>query len=129
MTTCTAARHGTGRAYRNAKCRCPEVVEAMRAQWRRRNRRRQTTPRVGKPPPSGRRGYITDPDEYDHAAVLRTILGDKTLRLAPAERAEVAARLTARGWTAREIAAHVGCTERTVVRWRALAARATGRAA
>lgn len=120
MDTCTAVRHGTERAYRDHKCRCPEAIAMMRARWADRNQKRRGR-RVRRPagaPPSGWRGWTLNPDDYDHVAVLRAVLGDRRIRLAPAEKVEVVERLTARGWSAQQVAEHMGCSGRTVVRWR-----------
>lgn len=103
MPTCTATRHGTERAYRDHKCRCPGTLDLMCARWAERNRHRRTQRR----------------HNYDHVAVLRAILGDRTLRLTVRERGEAVRQLTQRAWTARRIAEHLGCSVRTVENWRA----------
>ncbi len=115
--TCTATKHGTERAHRYHHCRCPEVVAMMHARWAERHRRKmdRRQPAVRRGP---MRGWLKGSRSYDHVAVLRAVLGDKTIRLSGPEKLDVARRLGDRGWTARRIAEHVGVSRRTVERWR-----------
>lgn len=54
---------------------------------------------------------------FDEIAVERA-MHDASVRLRPAERAEVVRRLTRAGLSAAQIAQRVGVTDRSVVRWR-----------
>ncbi len=100
--TCTATRHGTTvHAYKKG-CRCPAAKAAKAAEDRRWPSRR---------PPLG--GHI------DPVAVARACLGDRTIRLTPAERTAAVEHLTAKGRSRAWIAVQLGIAERTVARHRA----------
>lgn len=93
---CSAPLHGTWPAYRRHGCRCPDIVQRVRASRR-----------------THRRPIFIDP-----IAVERTIAGEP-LPLNLAERREAIARLDAARLSASAIAAKLGIAERTVVRHRA----------
>ncbi|MFC8272336.1 helix-turn-helix domain-containing protein [Streptomyces sp. NPDC057271] len=60
-------------------------------------------------------GVLAAPDE---SAVERAVRGDKPPRLTPRERLAAVSRLDRRGLSARQVAEHIGCTQRTVHRIR-----------
>ena len=96
--TCTATRHaGTAYAYRHG-CRCPAAKAAKAAEHRRWPRTTKTV---------------------DVVAVNRACLGDRHVRLSPAERAVAVHHLTAKGRSRRWIADQLGISPRTVARHRA----------
>lgn len=103
---CSNDVHGdTKRAYR-AGCRCPEAVEAVRTNWRRRRARGFLL-----------RGPKSRDPIVDEIAVERACNGDP-VTLTVAERAEAVRLMTAKGMTARQIAERLRMAERTVVRYR-----------
>ncbi len=102
--TCPAKIHNTLWAYRKHRCRCPAARAAKAAEHQRRRHRTAPPPR-------------TTPT-VDPVAVARACLGDRTIRLIPAEREQAIQALTAKGRSARWIAVQLGCATRTVVRHR-----------
>ncbi len=107
MTECTATVHNpTPWTYKHYRCRCPETVAAMRRAWHRTQVRGQ----------SHRLNRSRDP-HIDEIAVERVMRGD-WVPLTPAERREVALRLTAQGWPAGRIAQQLRVAQRSVVRYR-----------
>lgn len=60
-----------------------------------------------------------DPEAVDDTAVQRAIDGEKAIGLSRVERMEAARVLTEQGVIAKDIAARLGVTSRTIVRWRA----------
>jgi hypothetical protein len=113
---CTAPWHDSWTAYRNG-CRCPGIVERVRAA----QRRWRAGQRVGStvPPRIGPRN--AQPDEV---AVLRVITGER-MPLTTADRNAAIDTLDARGWSAARIARQIGCAQRTVVRRRTARANET----
>jgi DNA-binding NarL/FixJ family response regulator len=89
-------------------CHCPAATSTPT----RRSQRRYIPGRI-----TNRAGSRTEP--VDEIAIDRAVSGDTSIRLIPAERAAAVARLDRRGWSAARIAEHLGCTQRTVTRWRA----------
>jgi DNA-binding NarL/FixJ family response regulator len=104
-TSCSTRRHGLG-AY-EAGCRCPEVVEQMRARWRERSRR---LPR-GSHRPGPKPGF-------DPIAVELASFGDRR-PLSTAELHAAVEQLSRRGLSLAEVARRLGASTRTVARHRA----------
>lgn len=107
--TCTAGIHGTLYAYRAHRCRCPAARGAKAAEHQRALQRHG-------PRPQSSQSAAAD---VDPVAVARACLGDRTIRLTPAERAAAVQRLTAKGRSRAWIAAQLGIHRRTVARHRA----------
>ncbi|MBB2956815.1 helix-turn-helix domain-containing protein [Pseudoclavibacter helvolus] len=63
------------------------------------------------------RAEVATSKPLDHAAIALALAGDP-VRLMPAERRECVRLLTERDWSAEQIAEHLGCASRTVVRIR-----------
>lgn len=57
-------------------------------------------------------------DDVDWVAVERAVAGDRTISLTPAECADAVRRLNRRGWSDNQIAAQLGLSDRTVLRYR-----------
>lgn len=104
--TCRAVRHDTTTAYRRYGCRCPEAVERVRKNWRRKYK-------------PGTRHISRLLGDVDEVAVYRTVLGE-SMALTVRERRAVADRMTELGYTARQIGERLGITARTVQRYRAI---------
>jgi hypothetical protein len=124
---CTAIRHGSTRyAYTAFGCRCPAAVAAMRVA-----RKRHETSRGSRYQPTGRRaGWSNTNDPHvDPVAVARACLGDRGVRLTPAERTAAVARLSAGGWSIVRTAQQLGISDQAVLRHRAKLAAATERRA
>ena len=106
---CTATKHGSVTAYREYRCRCPEVYDVMRPRWRRHHKTR-----------SARRyaDRAANGPVIDEIAVERACDGDP-VHLTPAERAKAVALLDAKHVPTPEIARRLRVTQRTVQRRRA----------
>ena len=111
-TSCMAKRHGTVTAYRQAGCRCPEVVEKIK-RYRRIESARVKAQRQGlyRPKRQSRDLHV------DEIAVERATHGDK-VELTIRERALAVRKLTKRGMWASQIAVLLGISVRTVTRYR-----------
>lgn len=109
---CLAGLHDTLWAYREHSCRCPAAVEANTERHRRANRRRH--PLRGTRPP-GRRSIGADVDAGRVAEALAGLHVD----LNAAELAAAIDQYDRGGRSAADVARHLGCTTRTVVRHRA----------
>ena len=118
MSVCTAGQHGTEWAVRKYRCRCPEAVAARRDRDQRRRRiRRQSDPRGRYANRYGHQGRTSPPP--DPVAVERAAAGDRPVVLSKAERDAAIDLLDRLGLPAREVAARLGMTIRTVQRRRA----------
>lgn len=108
---CTATVHRPTRwSYVKYRCRCPETVAVMRADRREREQLyRRRTPNL--------RARKRHSDYIDEIAVERACYGD-VVELTVEERREAVRRLIARGLSARQVAARLGVTSRTVNRAR-----------
>src|SRR6266498_3744143 len=113
---CSAGTHGdTWWYYTRYGCRCPTAVNAAKTLWREASAARHRRAADGAPCPeamSKRRLPDVDP-----VSVERACAGQPHL-LTVAERAQAVALLTRLGLSARQIAARLGVSERTVVRHR-----------
>lgn len=112
---CTATRHGNIYAYKSFGCRCDDTVAALRA-----SRRRYDAKRGNRYQPTGRRSGWNN--STDTVAVARACLGDRSVRLTPAERTAAVARLAAGGWSIVRTGQQLGLSDRAVLRHRAKAA-------
>lgn len=103
---CHAELHNTVRAYRDAGCRCPTIVDRMRRYWRAEDARRVA-----------RRTDLVIADLIDEVAIERAMSGDR-VGLTPPERGIAITRLTDLGMSARQIAMRLHVAPRTVTRYR-----------
>jgi DNA-binding NarL/FixJ family response regulator len=108
---CTATRHGSEYAYTRHGCRCPDVVDQMRAYWRGRPSRPYK--------PTGTKGSRDHRPDVDTLAVALVADDGHQLNLTAGERRAVVAALTDRGWPPRRIADRLGVSRRTVHRHKA----------
>jgi DNA-binding NarL/FixJ family response regulator len=109
---CPATRHDTVTAYERRGCTCPAAIAAIRASWQKRRRHTRSGPRQ---PNRLRRG-----DRYEPVLVDRACSG-WVEPLTVAEMTAAVARLTARGDSAKQIAAVLRINSRTVQAYRARA--------